>query len=117
MSRPARIQLSPERTRLRVVLDGHAIADSARAIRLTETGYPPRLYFPLTEVADTVLKLSAKTTHCPFKGDTRYYHIVTHSRQLDDAAWCYPWPIASMKAIAGHIAFDHPALVILPRGD
>lgn len=99
------------------MLDGHAIADSSRAIRLTEAGYPPRLYFPLTEVADTVLKLSAKTTHCPFKGDTRYYHVVVGTRRLDNAAWCYPSPIASMKAIAGYIAFVHPALVIGPRGD
>lgn len=100
---------------MRVLLDGHAVADSARAIRLEETGYPPRLYFPLTEVADTVLKVSDKTTHCPFKGNTRYYHVVVGSRYLDNAAWCYPTPMASMKTIAGHVAFDHPDLVIQQR--
>ncbi|MDA3919839.1 MAG: DUF427 domain-containing protein [Salinisphaera sp.] len=112
MASTSRIQLSPLSSRVRARVGDRTVADSGRVIRLEEPGYPVRLYFPRSEVADTVLLASDKTTHCPYKGDTRYFHIQIEGRQLDNAAWCYPSPIESMRAIAGHLAFDHPDIVI-----
>lgn len=112
MNDSPRIQLHAVHATVRVALAGHTLADSRSAIRLEEKGYPPRLYIPQADIDERWLQVSETTTHCPFKGDTRYYHVVLNDQQWDDVAWCYPEPIASMQAIAGHLAFDHPELVM-----
>lgn len=88
------------------------LADSEMALELAETGYPPRLYIPMADVATDWLCVSDTTTHCPYKGDATYYHVHVDGEQLDDAAWCYAEPITAVEAIRGHVAFDDAALVV-----
>lgn len=112
MSETDRIRLSKASGTVRVYWGDQWIAETQRARCLTETGYPDRLYIPMDDVAADTLVVSETTTHCPFKGDATYYHIHIDGDQLDDAAWCYAKPISEVADIAGHLAFDHAALVI-----
>jgi len=114
MSKPAadlpRITLTSINPRRRITCNEQILADSAQALQLDERGYPPRLYFPWADVDAGLLQLSDKTTHCPYKGDTQYYHVMVGEQRLANAAWCYPAPIDTMQAIAGRVAFDHVLL-------
>lgn len=88
-----------------VTFDGAPIATSANAVLLEEKGYPPRAYIPAGDVA-AALTQTAKSTHCPFKGDTAYFDVGVPGKAAPNAAWSYPAPFDEMRAIAGHVAFD-----------
>lgn len=85
--------------------DGAVIGESARALELTEGSYPPVIYVPREDVAMALLDPSDRTSTCPFKGQARYYSIVTGARVLKDAVWSYETPNDDMAQIAGHLAF------------
>jgi uncharacterized protein (DUF427 family) len=105
---PIRITTVPRR--LRLYAGGIVIADTRRALRLEEKGYPPRYYIPADDVDHSRLQRSNTVTHCPFKGSTEYLDVLLDGDAARDAAWCYPAPLPDVAAIAGHLAFDHPAL-------
>ena len=48
-----------------------------------------------------------KISHCPHKGDARYFSIITKNGPIDNAAWSYENPNADMRQIKDHLAF-HP---------
>ncbi|KEZ77136.1 DUF427 domain-containing protein [Salinisphaera hydrothermalis] len=93
-----------------VSADTRLIANTRRAVLLNERGYRPKLYVPRGDVAAGALIESDTRTHCPYKGDARYFHVVAGDRTYTDAAWSYDEPLADVATIAGLIAFDHPAI-------
>lgn len=97
------IAANPNRVEVRV--DGLVIADSTRALVLRAPGTPDVQYVPRDDVDMTRLIRSARTTHCPYKGDASYWSIRTGRRVLDDAVWSYEVPYPDVAAIAGHLAF------------
>lgn len=62
-------------------------------------------YFPLDSVDPAVLKDSATTSVCPWKGTAHYYTIAVDGAENRDAAWYYPAPKDAAKEIAGRVAF------------
>ena len=46
---------------------------------------------------------SAKTSHCPHKGDAQYWSIRANGRTAPDAVWAYPEPIEHASFLAGHV--------------
>jgi len=84
---------------------GAILAESRNALELTEGEYPPVIYFPRGDIAMAFLDESDRTSHCPFKGDARYYSIETKSQTIENAAWSYEDPKPEVAQIAGHIAF------------
>ncbi len=62
-------------------------------------------YFPHDSVAQDYLRDSATTSHCPWKGDARYYSIEVDGERNADAAWYYPDPSDAAAHIAGRVAF------------
>ncbi|MDB5678411.1 DUF427 domain-containing protein [Sphingomonas bacterium] len=62
-------------------------------------------YFPLAAIAPDLLKDSATTSVCPWKGTARYYTLVAGGAENKDAAWYYPAPKDAAKQIAGRVAF------------
>ena len=62
-------------------------------------------YFPLAAVNAAVLKDSATTSVCPWKGTAQYYTLVVDGAENRDAAWYYPAPKDAAKQIAGRVAF------------
>jgi uncharacterized protein (DUF427 family) len=62
-------------------------------------------YFPRASVDSTLLKDSATTTHCPWKGTAHYYTVVTPQGENPNAAWYYPEPKSAAAQITDRIAF------------
>lgn len=101
------IAIAANHNRVRVVFAGRVIADSTRALTLTEAGYRPVHYFPRGDANMSLLKPTSHATHCPYKGDASYFTIEADGRNADNAVWCYERPFPAMAEIAGCLAFYH----------
>ena len=99
------IAITPARSRVRVMLNGQAVADTTRALVLQEASYKPVFYIPREDAAVALLEKTAHGTHCPYKGDASYYTIKVGGRVAENAVWSYERPYPAMHAIAGHLAF------------
>ena len=62
-------------------------------------------YFPKNSVAPKLLKESATTSTCPWKGTAHYYTLAVDGSENKDAAWYYPEPKDAAKEIADRVAF------------
>jgi uncharacterized protein (DUF427 family)/class 3 adenylate cyclase len=100
-----RIDLEPAPGRVRVVFEGVAVADSARALILHETRHPPVYYVPRDDVRMELLLPTGHRTHCPFKGDASYWTLRVGERSAENAAWAYEEPVAEAAGLRGHLAF------------
>lgn len=106
----SRITLERNTERVRILYGDTVIADTRNAVELRETGYPPRQYLPRKDVNMDYLQRSQTATHCPFKGDAAYYHLVSDGNEIRDAAWSYEDPFDAMADIREYLAFDSPLL-------
>jgi len=87
--------------RVEVRCGGELLAASERAVELAETGNPTRYYLPREDVRTDLLRPSATTSHCPFKGDARYFS----APGCEDAFWTYEAPQHDeARPIAGLLA-------------
>lgn len=101
--RPPRVE--PVAERVRVIVDGIAIADSTRALRVLETAGAPVYYLPRADVRTELLVPSSSTSWCEWKGPASYWALETGGRQIPDVAWSYERPNPGYASIAGHLAF------------
>jgi uncharacterized protein (DUF427 family) len=62
----------------------------------------------------TLLTASARTTHCPYKGDASYFSILAGGKTLENAVWSYQEPFPAMAEIKGYLAF-YPDKVTIER--
>ena len=62
-------------------------------------------YFPLDSIDPTVLRPSATTTVCPWKGTANYYSLVVGGEENINAAWYYAEPKPAANEIKGRVAF------------
>ena len=99
------ITITPTGDRVRVMLNGRAVADTKRALVLQEASYKPVLYIPREDADMALLERTAHGTHCPYKGDASYYSIRVGDRVAENAIWSYEQPYPAMLEIAGHLAF------------
>ncbi len=100
-----RMTLAPAGKHLRAVFGGEVIADSDAALVLSETGYPPRIYFPPADLSRDRLAPSDHTTRCPWKGEAAYWTVSAGGETLENGAWAYPTPLPELAAIAGYVSF------------
>jgi uncharacterized protein (DUF427 family) len=99
------IQLREDRRRVDVTIDGEVLASSTRAVVLSETGLPPRHYFPRDDVRLELLESTSTETVCPFKGQASYWSAQIGSTTHRDVAWSYATPIDGMEQITELICF------------
>lgn len=99
-----RLLFHPFPRRVRAVVAGEEVADTRAGGLLHETGLLPQLYVPVGDVRTDLLEPSEETTHCPFKGDARYWSIRVGDRRVANAAWAYPEPVPAAAWLRDHIA-------------
>lgn len=96
-----RVDIRPTSRAVTVAIGGAVVAQSSRALVVSETGLPNRYYVPTADIETERFEQSATTTHCPYKGDTEYWSLGNDQ----DVAWSYPTPLDESTAIAGHWSF------------
>lgn len=84
---------------------GAVLGESSDALELREGDYPGVIYFPRGDIAMAFLDATDTTSHCPHKGDARYFDVVTKSRTLKDAVWSYEAPKDAAADIKDYLAF------------
>ncbi|MGF7238698.1 MAG: DUF427 domain-containing protein [Frankia sp.] len=98
------------------------VAESTAAVRVQETGQPPALYFPVSDVRFDVLHDEGRQVTCPVKGSARLWTIEGKVRGVpsvwpdpaadatvdgQDAVWSFSAPPAELGWLSGLAAFDH----------
>ena len=84
----------------RALWNGVVIADSAR-VRVVD-GYT---YFPPDAVRRDLLRPTATTTRCGWKGTASYFDLDADGRINKDCAWTYPTTSEAARSIEGWIGF------------
>lgn len=84
----------------RATWNGRLLAESGRFEQVEGN-----VYFPPGSVNTEYLRPSDTITHCPWKGEAHYYHVVVDGDINQDAAWYYPAPKEAAAYIKDHVAF------------
>ncbi len=100
-----KVALEPSPRWVRVFFNGQPVADSRRVLLMRELGHLPVYYFPLEDVRTEYLEPTDHRTHCPHKGDARYWTVRMGERQVENAAWAYPEPAPGAPDLGGYLAF------------
>ena len=61
------ITISPSEGRVRVTVAERIVAESTRALRLEEKGYPPVYYLPRNDADMSLLVRTTHYTYCPYR--------------------------------------------------
>jgi uncharacterized protein (DUF427 family) len=99
------ITISPAEGKVRVTVAGRIVAESTRALRLEEKGYPPVYYLPRDDADMSLLVRTTHYTYCPYKGDCSYYSIPAGGAKSEYAVWTYEKPYEAVVDIKEHLAF------------
>jgi uncharacterized protein (DUF427 family) len=99
------IAISPVEGTVRVTVAGRIVAESTRALRLEEKGYPPAYYLPRKDMDMSLFVRTTHYTYCPYKGDCTYYSIPIGGVKSEYAMWTYEKPYETGAGIKDHLAF------------
>ncbi len=99
------ITIQPNPGRVVVSIDGRQLADTREALTLSEAGYAPVQYIPLSDVNRDLLTPSDHESYCPFKGDANYYSVPSVGERGVNLIWEYRDPYDAVAQIRGHVAF------------
>ncbi|MEZ4656220.1 MAG: DUF427 domain-containing protein [Caldilineaceae bacterium] len=105
MSDQVQLDFVTSSQRVQVLVDGVKVADTSSPLLVLEGALPTRYYIPIADVDRQYLAPVDTQTHCPYKGNARYYNVVVRGEIYDNAAWYYPDPIAAAPLLKGAIAF------------
>lgn len=108
------IAVVPAGRRLIVEAGGRVLADTAKALVLSEAAYRPVYYIPRSEVDMSALRRSGHSTWCPFKGAASYFSI-GDAPALENAVWSYEDPFEECAAIKDCLAFYSDRVSIRER--
>ena len=98
-----RVDVRPSSRAVTVRVGDVVVAESTRAMVLSETGLPNRWYLP---AEDTRMLVPSETmTHCPYKGDASYWTFRGDGTEVADVAWSYEQPFDGVQRIAGYRSF------------
>jgi uncharacterized protein (DUF427 family) len=99
------IDVEPCPKRVRVEFGGETVADSLGVLTLREQGHLPVYYFPKADVRMDLMTPTNHHTHCPHKGDARYWTLAVDGHTAEDAVWAYDDPFEQMTVLKDHVAF------------
>lgn len=98
---------------VQVSVRGEVVAETRRALVLSEGHLPNRYYVPREDVPQELLEVSATHSYCPYKGQASYLHVAG----VRDGAWFYPQPYDGVKLIGGHLVFHGEGLEVRVAGE
>ncbi|HET8742843.1 MAG TPA: DUF427 domain-containing protein [Gaiella sp.] len=98
-----RVDILPSSRHVRVEAGGVTLAETSKPTLLFETNLPTRYYLPRTHIRMELLVPSETATHCPYKGEARYWSL--RDDGPTDIAWSYTTPLPESQKIAGLVAF------------
>jgi uncharacterized protein (DUF427 family) len=112
-----RVDCRPTRRRLRVAVAGTTLVDTDDTVIVFETALPARLYVAPALVRTDLLRPTATSTYCNYKGTATYWAVATcgtggtgadevTGEVVEDVAWSYPDPPPESSPIAGYFSFD-----------
>jgi uncharacterized protein (DUF427 family) len=112
-----RVDVRSSSRHVQVLAGDVVVAESSTPTLVAETGLPNRWYLSPDDVR-VALEPTATQTHCPYKGDASYWTVrLPAGRELADAAWAYPEPLAESARVAGRLSFLHDDLRVLVDGE
>jgi len=100
-----RVDCRPTTRRLRVDVAGTTLVDTDDTIILFETSLDPKLYVAPSHVRTDLLRRSATTSYCNYKGHATWWSAVVGGAVVDDVAWSYDDPLPESVAIRGWLSF------------
>jgi len=101
-----RVDCRPTKRRLRVTAAGAALVDTTDTVIVFETALDPRLYVNPTLVRTDLLRRTATSSYCNYKGYATYWAAVVGDTVIEDVAWSYQDPPPESLPIAGFLSFD-----------
>lgn len=104
--RPPRLERSHETVDIH--LGGRRVARSSATYRVLETSHPPTYYVPIDAFEPGVLVPSDGSSFCEWKGQARYFDMVTDGATVPQGAWTYPNPTQQFVPLIDHVAL-YPA--------
>ncbi|MGE5215508.1 MAG: DUF427 domain-containing protein [Chloroflexota bacterium] len=102
-----RVDALPSQRHVRVVIDGHIVAETRRPHLVFETNHPVRYYIPQEDVRIDMLTPSATISRCPYKGAASYWSVWIGGETFKDLVWGYMNPIPEIPKIRGLLCFWH----------
>lgn len=88
-----------------VVAKGKTLAETRGAVLLYETGHVVRPYIDRADIDMAVLRPSATTSVCPYKGVAKYFSAMIDGQEVQDIAWAYDDPMPEVALIRDRLAF------------
>ncbi|MGH3675226.1 MAG: DUF427 domain-containing protein [Mycobacterium sp.] len=101
-----RVDCRPTSRGLRVAVAGTTLVDTTETVIVFETALAPVLYVDPSLVRTDLLRRSATTSYCNYKGDATYWSAVIGDTAVDDVAWNYQDPLPETLRIKGYLSFD-----------
>ena len=108
-----RVDILSSSRHVEVRVDGQTVASSRQPRILFETSLPPRYYLPLSDVRMDLLRPSATTTSCPYKGTASYWSVGDH----EDIVWIYRAPLPESQKVAGMACFYNEKVDLFVDGE
>ena len=99
------VTIEPRSERVQVQAGTTLLADTTRAVLVTETRHHPVWYLPLSDINPDVIATTETSTYCPFKGHASYWTITTADGPLADAMWSYRAPYDECTPLKDYVAF------------
>ncbi|MDA4107465.1 DUF427 domain-containing protein [Mycolicibacterium holsaticum] len=108
-----RVDCRPTTRRLRVAVGDTTLVDTADTVIVFETSVQTRLYVDRSHVRTDLLRRSATTSYCNYKGYATYWSAVIGGDVVEDVAWSYPDPLPESAPIRGFFSFDTERVDVL----
>ena len=101
-----RVDCRPTRRRLCVKVAGTELVNTDATTILFETALAPKLYVPPALVRTDLLRASATTSYCNYKGRATYWTATIDDTTVEDVAWSYEDALPESSPIQGWFSFD-----------
>ena len=101
-----RVDCRPTTRRLTVRVGDVTLVDTADTVVVFETGHDPRLYVDRSAVRTDLLRRTATSTYCNYKGEATYWAAEVGGKVVADVAWSYDDPLPESSLLRGCLSFD-----------